>query len=48
MKEFNMRRRKVIREVLDYGDKNEHTPLHVAAYFGNYKMVRHFLKHGAN
>lgn len=43
-----MRRRKVIREVLDYGDKNEHTPLHVAAYFGNYKMVRHFLKHGAN
>ena len=30
------------------GDKDDHTPLHAAAYFGNYAMVRHFLKLGAD
>ena len=38
----------MIKEVLDMGDKRDHTPLHVAAYFGNYALVRHYLRLGAD
>ena len=48
MKEFNQRRKELLKEVLNKGDKDDHTPLHAAAYFGNYAMVRHFLKLGAD
>ena len=48
MSEYKQRRRALIREVLDMGDKRDHTPLHVAAYFGNYALVRHYLWLGAD
>ena len=46
--EYKQKRKSLIKEVLDMGDKKDHTPLHVAAYFGNYALVRHYLRLGAN
>lgn len=43
MKEYEQRKKQLIADVLNMGDRREFTPLHVAAYFGNYALVRHYL-----
>lgn len=48
MKEYEQRKRELVAEVLNQGDRREFTPLHVAAYQGNYALVRHYLKLGAD
>lgn len=48
MKEYEQRKRNLIAEILNMGDWREFTPLHVAAYYGNYALVRHYLRLGAN
>ena len=48
MREFRMGAKQIIRESMNMQDNNGHTPLHIAAYFGNYAMVRLFIKEGAD
>lgn len=48
MREYEKGKKELIWEVLNMGDAWEFTPLHVAAYYGNYALVRHFLKLGAD
>ena len=47
-KEYNKERRALTKEILNTEDNNGQTPLHIVSRKGNYVLVRHFLKLGAD
>jgi ankyrin repeat protein len=48
VKEFHHQVKLLLKEVLNSQDKNYHTPLHIASYYGDFKSSRLFTKFGAN
>jgi ankyrin repeat protein len=46
--DFKKNVRRLLREVLNTQDHEGYTPLHVAAYSGDYLASEHFLKLGAD
>ena len=47
VKEFNRQIKLQVRSCLNSTDKNEHTPLHIASYFGDFKAERFMVNLGA-
>lgn len=48
VQEFNHQVKLLLKEVLNQQDRNSHTPLHLASYFGNFHSSRLFTKLGAD
>jgi len=48
VREFNHQAKLLLKEVLNCQDRNYHTPLHVASYFGDFQSARLFTKLGAS
>ena len=47
-KQFKDDAKALVRKVLNQQDSNGHSPLHIAAYHGDYVAVRAFLKQGSD
>jgi len=47
IREFKQQSVLILKEALNQQDKNYHSPLHIASYFGDFKASRRLIKLGA-
>ena len=47
VRDFNQQKELLLKEALNQQDNNQHSPLHLASYFGDFKASRHLIKLGA-